>query len=51
MVGVYEKGKLVYVARTRNRFTPATRAALFKKFNSKFVGLREDKKVKDVVRE
>jgi DNA ligase D-like protein (predicted ligase) len=30
--GVYEKGKLIYVARTRNGFTPATRAALFKKF-------------------
>jgi hypothetical protein len=51
MVGVYEKGKLVYVARPRNNFTPATRAALFKKFNSKFVGLRKDKKTKDVVRE
>jgi bifunctional non-homologous end joining protein LigD len=30
--GVYEKAKLLYVARTRNGFTPATRAALFKKF-------------------
>src|SRR5688572_18850890 len=30
--GVYEKGKLLYVARTRNGFTPAARAALFKKF-------------------
>jgi DNA ligase D-like protein (predicted ligase) len=30
--GVYEKGKLIYVARTRNGFTPAARAALFKKF-------------------
>jgi ATP-dependent DNA ligase len=30
--GVYEKGKLIYVARTRNGFTPATRVALFKKF-------------------
>jgi DNA ligase D-like protein (predicted ligase) len=105
--GVYEKGKLIYAARTRNGFTPATRAALFKKFkaleidtcpfanlpeprgghwgqgltkakmadcvwlkpvlvvqieflqwtgenhlrHSKFVGLREDKKAKDVVRE
>jgi bifunctional non-homologous end joining protein LigD len=29
----YFKGKdLIYVARTRNGFTPATRAALFKKF-------------------
>jgi DNA ligase D-like protein (predicted ligase) len=105
--GVYEKGKLMYVARTRNGFTPATRAALFKKFegleipdcpfvnlpeprggrwgqwltkakmtecvwlkpvlvaqieflewtgdhhlrHSKFVGLREDKKARDVKRE
>ena len=31
--GVYEKGKLIYVARTRNGFTPATRVALFKKFH------------------
>jgi bifunctional non-homologous end joining protein LigD len=30
--GVYEGGKLLYVARTRNGFTPSTRAALFKKF-------------------
>jgi ATP-dependent DNA ligase len=30
--GVYEGGKLLYVARTRNSFTPVTRAALFKKF-------------------
>jgi bifunctional non-homologous end joining protein LigD len=30
--GVYEHRKLIYVARTRNGFTPATRAALFKKF-------------------
>ncbi len=30
--GVYESGKLIYVARTRNGFTPATRVALFKKF-------------------
>jgi ATP-dependent DNA ligase len=29
--GVYEKGKLLYVARTRNGFTPATRVALMKK--------------------
>jgi bifunctional non-homologous end joining protein LigD len=105
--GVYEKGKLLYVARTRNGFTPATRVALFKKFkgleiadcpfanlpearsgrwgqgltaakmaecqwlkpvlvgqfeflewtadnhlrHSKFVGLREDKRATDVVRE
>ena len=105
--GVYRKGKLIYVARTRNGFTPATRVALFKKFkaleidtcpfvnlpeprggrwgqgltkakmaeciwlkpvlvaqiefvewtpdghlrHSRFLGLREDKKAKDVVRE
>ena len=30
--GYYEGKKLIYVARTRNGFTPATRAALFKKF-------------------
>jgi bifunctional non-homologous end joining protein LigD len=30
--GVYDGKKLVYVARTRNGFTPATRAALFKAF-------------------
>jgi len=30
--GVYEQGKLMYVARTRNGFTPAPRAALFRKF-------------------
>ena len=30
--GVYEHKKLIYVARTRNGFTPTTRAALFKKF-------------------
>src|SRR5688572_19593525 len=29
--GVYEGKKLIYVARTRNGFTPATRAALFRK--------------------
>ena len=107
VLGVYEKGTLIYVARTRNGFTPATRAALFEKFkgletaacpfanlpeprggrwgqgltkakmaecvwlkpvlvaqieflewtgeshlrHSKFVGVREDKKAKDVVRE
>jgi ATP-dependent DNA ligase len=105
--GVYEGKKLLYVARTRNGFTPATRAALFKTFkgleihdcpfanlpeprggrwgqgltkakmadcqwlkpvlvaqieflewtgenhlrHSKFVGLREDKRPKDVKRE
>ena len=30
--GVYQQGQWMYVARTRNGFTPATRAALFKKF-------------------
>jgi bifunctional non-homologous end joining protein LigD len=105
--GYYEGEKLIYVARTRNGFTPVTRAQLFKKFkgleisecpfanlpearsgrwgqgltkakmaecqwlkpvlvgqfeslewtadnhlrHSKFVGLREDKKARDVVRE
>jgi DNA ligase D-like protein (predicted ligase) len=105
--GHYEGGKLIYVARTRNGFTPATRAQLFRRFkgleiadcpfanlpeersgrwgqgltkakmadcrwlkpvlvgqfeflewtaddhlrHSKFVGLREDKKAKDVRRE
>jgi DNA ligase D-like protein (predicted ligase) len=105
--GYYERDKLIYVARTRNGFTPVTRAQLFRKFkgieidqcpfanlpeaksgrwgqgltkakmaecvwlkpvlvgqfefvewtpdnhlrHSKFVGLREDKDVKSVVRE
>jgi bifunctional non-homologous end joining protein LigD len=105
--GYYEGEKLIYVARTRNGFTPVTRAQLFRKFrwleisecpfanlpearsgrwgqgltkakiaecqwlkpvlvgqfeflewagdnhlrHSKFVGLREDKKATDVVRE
>jgi len=105
--GYYEGEKLIYVARTRNGFTPVRRAQLFKKFkgleisecpfanlpeaksgrwgqgltkakmaecqwlkavlvgqfeflewtgdnhlrHSKFVGLREDKKASDVVRE
>jgi DNA ligase D-like protein (predicted ligase) len=105
--GHYEGGKLIYVARTRNGFTPAARAQLWRKFkgleisdcpfvnlpeehsgrwgqgltkakmaecqwlkpvlvgqfeflewtsddhlrHSKFVGLREDKKAKDVRRE
>ena len=31
--GYYEGKKLIYVARTRNGFTPATRLALFKKFS------------------
>ena len=105
--GYYEGDKLIYVARTRNGFTPVMRSQLFKKFkgleisecpfvnlpeaksgrwgqgltkakmaecqwlkpelvgqfeflewtadnhlrHSKFVGLREDKKAKDVIRE
>jgi DNA ligase D-like protein (predicted ligase) len=105
--GYYEGDKLIYVARTRNGFTPAMRAQLFRKFkgleidecpfanlpeaksgrwgqgltkakmaevqwlrptlvgqfeflewtadahlrHSKFVGLREDKRARDVVRE
>ena len=105
--GYYDGKQLIYVARTRNGFTPVTRAQLFKKFkgleidecpfsnlpepksgrwgqgltkakmaecqwlkpvlvgqfeflewtgenhlrHSKFIGLREDKKAKDVVRE
>jgi bifunctional non-homologous end joining protein LigD len=32
VLGVYEGGALRYVARTRNGFTPATRAALFRRF-------------------
>jgi DNA ligase D-like protein (predicted ligase) len=32
VLGVYEGAKLLYVARTRNGFTPAIRAALFKRF-------------------
>src|SRR5580765_3719061 len=30
--GYYEQGRLIYVARTRTGFTPATRAKLFKAF-------------------
>jgi DNA ligase D-like protein (predicted ligase) len=30
--GYYERDKLIYVARTRNGFTPVTRAQLFRKF-------------------
>jgi len=47
--GYYEGKDLVYVARTRNGFTPATRAALFKKFQGleiekcPFVNLPEPK--------
>jgi ATP-dependent DNA ligase len=31
VIGYYEGGKLMYAARTRNGFTPASRAELFKK--------------------
>ena len=31
VIGYYEKGKLMYAARTRNGFTPASRSELFKK--------------------
>ena len=31
VIGFYEDGKLMYAARTRNGFTPASRAELFKK--------------------
>ena len=31
VIGYYEGSKLMYAARTRNGFTPASRAALFKK--------------------
>jgi bifunctional non-homologous end joining protein LigD len=36
--GYYEGEKLIYVARTRNGFTPATRAQLFKKFRGLEIG-------------
>ena len=32
--GYYEDGKLIYAARTRNGFTPATRAQLFRKLKA-----------------
>jgi ATP-dependent DNA ligase len=32
--GYYERGRLIYAARTRNGFTPASRWQLFKKFRS-----------------
>ena len=31
VIGYYEEGKLIYAARTRNGFTPASRAELFKR--------------------
>jgi DNA ligase D-like protein (predicted ligase) len=36
--GYYEAGKLIYVARTRNGFTPVVRAQLFKKFKGLEIG-------------
>ncbi len=33
--GYYEGSKLMYVARTRNGFTPSSRADLFKKFRGR----------------
>jgi len=47
--GFYEGKKLIYAARTRNGFTPATRAALFRKFKGleipdcPFINLPESK--------
>ena len=32
--GYYEEGKLLYAARTRNGFTPSSRAALFRKLKA-----------------
>jgi ATP-dependent DNA ligase len=34
VIGYYEDGKLMYAARTRNGFTPASRAELFRKVKS-----------------
>ena len=34
VIGYYRDGKLIYAARTRNGFTPASRAELFKKLKS-----------------
>src|SRR5687767_2101101 len=36
--GYYEGNKLIYAARTRNGFTPATRAQLFRKFKGLEIG-------------
>jgi ATP-dependent DNA ligase len=47
--GYYEGDRLIYVARTRNGFTPATRVKLFKKFKAleidtcPFVNLPEER--------
>ena len=34
IIGLFERGKLLYVARTRNGFTPATRRELFKRLHA-----------------
>ena len=39
VIGYYQDGKLIYAARTRNGFTPASRAELFKKL--KFLETKE----------
>jgi len=38
VIGYYEGGKLMYAARTRNGFTPASRAELFKKIKGLEIG-------------
>ena len=38
ILGYYEGDRLIYVARTRNGFTPLTRAQLFKKFKGLEIG-------------
>ena len=38
VIGYYESGKLMYAARTRNGFTPASRAELFKKIKGLEIG-------------
>jgi ATP-dependent DNA ligase len=49
ILGYYDNGALLYAARTRNGFTPATRAALFRRFkalqtaNCPFANLPENK--------
>jgi ATP-dependent DNA ligase len=39
VVGYYEDKQLIYVARVRNGFTPASREALFKRFRGLVRGL------------
>jgi ATP-dependent DNA ligase len=38
VIGYYQDGKLMYAARTRNGFTPASRAELFKKIKPLEIG-------------